>query len=188
MGLLLAQAGILSSPTSYSELTEAERIELLVKEITSPRPLIRTATDEALGMVLGPVSLMADDPSMGTYITSMSTSVSDMLEVMLFLKEEGVLGNKPNIVPLFETVDDLQHCGPLLRQIFALPVYRQHLDSIGYQEVMLGYSDSSKDGGYLAANWALQSAMREIAKVAEETGVPIRLFHGRGGTVGRGGV
>jgi phosphoenolpyruvate carboxylase len=187
MGLLLAQAGILSSPTSYSELTEAERIELLVKEITSPRPLIRTATDEALGMVLGPVSLMADDPSMGTYITSMSTSVSDMLEVMLFLKEEGVLGNKPNIVPLFETVDDLQHCGPLLRQIFALPVYRQHLDSIGYQEVMLGYSDSSKDGGYLAANWALQSAMREIAKVAEETGVPIRLFHGRGGTVGRGG-
>ncbi len=187
MGLLLAQAGVLVSPGSYSELSEPERIEVLVREITSSRPLIRTANDEALGMVLGPVALMANDPSMGTYITSMSTSVSDMLEVMLFLKEEGVLGNKPNIVPLFETVDDLQHCGPLLRQIFALPVYRAHIDAIGYQEVMLGYSDSSKDGGYLAANWALQSAMREIAAVSAETGVPIRMFHGRGGTVGRGG-
>ena len=187
MGLLLAQAGILATPTAYSQLSEPERIELLVREITSPRPLIRTANDDALQMVLGPVSLMASDPSMGTYITSMSTSVSDMLEVMLFLKEEGVLPNKPNIVPLFETVDDLQHCGPLLRQIFALPIYKQHIDAIGYQEVMLGYSDSSKDGGYLAANWALQSAMREIAAVSAETGVPIRLFHGRGGTVGRGG-
>ena len=187
MGLLLAQAGILDSPDAYAKLAEKERIELLVKEITSPRPLIRTATDDALGMVLDPVSLMANDSSMGTYITSMSTSVSDMLEVMLFLKEEGVLPSKPNIVPLFETVDDLQHCGPLLRQIFALPVYRAHIDAIGYQEVMLGYSDSSKDGGYLAANWALQSAMREIAAVSAETGIPIRLFHGRGGTVGRGG-
>ena len=187
MGLLLAQAGVLPTPNAYSQMKEPERIKLLVDEITSPRPLIRTADDEALQMVLGPVALMASDPSMGTYITSMSTSVSDMLEVMLFLKEEGVLANKPNIVPLFETVDDLQHCGPLLRQIFALPIYKAHIDAIGYQEVMLGYSDSSKDGGYLAANWALQSAMREIAKVSEETGVPIRLFHGRGGTVGRGG-
>ncbi len=187
MGLLLAQAGILSSSLDYTSLSESERIELLVQEISSPRPLIRTAVDEALTTVLGPIELMAGNSSMGTYITSMSTSVSDMLEVMLFLKEEGVLANKPNIVPLFETVDDLQHCGPLLRQIFALPVYRAHLDAIGYQEVMLGYSDSSKDGGYLAANWALQSAMREIAAVSAETGIPIRLFHGRGGTVGRGG-
>ncbi|MEI8281594.1 MAG: phosphoenolpyruvate carboxylase, partial [Armatimonadota bacterium] len=187
MGLLLAQAGILGSSLDYASLSESERIELLVREISSPRPLIRTAVDDALTTVLGPIELMANDTSMGTYITSMSTSVSDMLEVMLFLKEEGVLANKPNIVPLFETVDDLQHCGPLLRQIFALPVYRAHVDAIGYQEVMLGYSDSSKDGGYLAANWALQSAMREIATVSAETGIPIRLFHGRGGTVGRGG-
>ena len=187
MGLLLAQAGILPTASAYAEMNEPERIELLVREITSPRPLIRAANDEALNMVLGPVALMANDPSMATYITSMSTSVSDMLEVMLFLKEEGVLSNNPNIVPLFETVDDLQHCGPLLRQIFALPIYKAHIDAIGYQEVMLGYSDSSKDGGYLAANWALQSAMREIAAVSAETGIPIRLFHGRGGTVGRGG-
>ena len=187
MGLLLAQAGLLPSPEAYSTLSEPERIELLVREISNPRPLIRSSETEGLAMVLGPISLMTQEPSMGTYITSMSTSVSDMLEVMLFLKEEGTLANKPNIVPLFETVDDLQHCGPLLRQVFNLPVYREYVDSIGYQEVMLGYSDSSKDGGYLAANWALQSAMREIAAVSEEVGIPIRLFHGRGGTVGRGG-
>ena len=186
MGVLLAQAGVLDSPEAYSELPETQRIELLTQEITNPRPLVRNIS-EALLMVLAPIALMTREPSIGTYITSMSTSVSDMLEVMLFLKEEGTLVNKPNIVPLFETVDDLQHCGPLLRQIFALPVYREYLDTIGYQEVMLGYSDSSKDGGYLAANWALQSAMREIAEVSRETGIPIRLFHGRGGTVGRGG-
>lgn len=187
MGLLLAQAGLLPSADDYSALNEESRIELLAREIANPRPLIRSSESEGLAMVLGPISLMTQEPSMGTYITSMSTSVSDMLEVMLFLKEEGTLVNKPNIVPLFETVDDLQHCGPLLRQIFDLPVYREYVDSIGYQEVMLGYSDSSKDGGYLAANWALQSAMREIAAVSEEVGIPIRLFHGRGGTVGRGG-
>ncbi|MBS1728006.1 MAG: phosphoenolpyruvate carboxylase [Armatimonadetes bacterium] len=187
MGYLLAQAGILDSPEAYSALSEDERVAILAAEIANPRPLVRIADSEALAMVLGPIALMAQEPSMGTYITSMSTSVSDMLEVMLFLKEEGSLANRPNIVPLFETVDDLQHCGPLLRQLFALPVYRKYLDTIGYQEVMLGYSDSSKDGGYLAANWALQSAMRDIAGVSKETGIPIRLFHGRGGTVGRGG-
>lgn len=187
MTLLLYQAGVLPKGKIYEKLTEEERVEVLAQELANPRPLIRTTTDERVLMVLKPMLSMAQTPSMGTYITSMSTSISDILEVMLFLKEEGALLNKPNIVPLFETVDDLQHCGPLLRKLFALPVYRQYLDTIGYQEVMLGYSDSSKDGGYLAANWALQSAMREIAAVSEETGIPIRLFHGRGGTVGRGG-
>lgn len=187
MGLLLFQAGILESPDAYSKLNEDDRIKVLTQELANPRPLIRQADDDALSMVLDPMVLMANDPSMGTYITSMSTSVSDMLEVMLFLKEERVLEHKPNIVPLFETVDDLQRSGPLLRGMFDHPIYRPYVDSIGYQEVMLGYSDSSKDGGYLAANWALQSGMREIAAVSEETGIPIRLFHGRGGTVGRGG-
>ena len=189
MGLLLAQAGLIEKPEAYSAMREADRIALLASEIANPRPLIRHATSDELTNVLSPIFSMPDvhDRRSGTYITSMSTSVSDMLEVMLFIKEEGKLDSKPNIVPLFETVDDLQHCGPLLRQLFALPVYRQYVDEIGYQEVMLGYSDSNKDGGYLAANWALQSAMREIAAVSEEVGIPIRLFHGRGGTVGRGG-
>jgi phosphoenolpyruvate carboxylase len=188
---LFAQAGMTSV---YKSFSEEERIEILLKEIQNPRPLIRAPQSDTLNTVLGPMFVMRNTDGMNTYITSMSTSVSDMLEVMLFLKEEGLWsldelenGRKPNIVPLFETVDDLQHCGPLLRQLFAIPIYRQYIDAIGYQEVMLGYSDSSKDGGYLAANWALQSAMREIAAVSEETGVKIRLFHGRGGTVGRGG-
>ena len=189
MSLLLSQAGIIGMPDDYKAMSEMDRIDLLVREIQNPRPLIRSSGSDDLSKVLDPIYSLPEihERRAGTYITSMSTSVSDMLEVMLFLKEQDKLDSKPNIVPLFETVDDLLHCGPLLRQIFALPVYRAHIDSIGYQEVMLGYSDSSKDGGYLAANWALQSAMREIAAVSAETGIPIRLFHGRGGTVGRGG-
>lgn len=189
MGLLLSQAGILKTPEDYIAMAEADRVALLTKELANPRPLIRTSESDDLDNVLSPIYSLPDvhEGRSGTYITSMSTSVSDMLEVMLFIKEKGKLDSRPNIVPLFETVDDLQHCGPLLRQLFDLPVYRLYIEEIGYQEVMLGYSDSSKDGGYLAANWALQSAMREIAAVAEEVGIPIRLFHGRGGTVGRGG-
>lgn len=184
---LLAQAGVISAPEEYKALTEEQRIELLAREIANPRPLIREAEDETLADLLGSVGAIAQYKRNNTYITSMSTSVSDMLEVMLFLKEGNALGKMPNIVPLFETVEDLQHASSLLRGMFDVPVYRAHVDKIGYQEVMLGYSDSSKDGGYLAANWSLQNAMREIAQVSEETGIPIRLFHGRGGTVGRGG-
>jgi phosphoenolpyruvate carboxylase len=180
---LLALANVVSN---YKELSEEDRIPVLIQEIENPRPLIRETDSESICIVLDPISVMERE-RLHTYITSMSTSVSDVLEVMLFLKERGALRHKPNIVPLFETVDDLEHCGPLLRKLFQIPVYRDYVNQIGYQEVMLGYSDSSKDGGYLAANWALQSAMQEIAQVSKETGVPIRLFHGRGGTVGRGG-
>jgi phosphoenolpyruvate carboxylase len=91
-------------------------------------------------------------------------------------------------VPLFETIDDLHRSSGLMHSVFANAAFAGQLRARGSnQEVMLGYSDSSKDGGYLAANWALQSTIAELADVSEETGVPIRLFHGRGGTVGRGG-
>lgn len=181
---LLSESGVCSN---YRELSESDRIKLLCHEIENPRPLVRVATSETTKSVLDTIAVMKNSDGMETYITSMSTSVSDLLEVVLFLKEGGIWDRNVNVVPLFETVDDLQRSGSLLRELFDIPVYRAHINKIGYQEVMLGYSDSSKDGGYLAANWSLQSAMKTIAEVSQETGVKIRLFHGRGGTVGRGG-
>jgi phosphoenolpyruvate carboxylase len=136
------------------------------------------------------------DRAVTTYIISMTHGVSDILEVLIFLKESGLLRLKQdgsvesevNVVPLFETIEDLHDASDLLNSTFKIPAYAAHLKARGSsQEVMLGYSDSSKDGGYLAANWALQSTIASLAQLSQETGIPIRLFHGRGGTVGRGG-
>ena len=128
------------------------------------------------------------------HIISKTDSVSDMLELALMLQQAGLVegGADPvlhvNIVPLFETIGDLRGCGPIMDELFSLPWYRAALKSRGNtQEVMLGYSDSNKDGGYLTANWELYKAEIELVKVFEKHGVEMRLFHGRGGTVGRGG-
>jgi phosphoenolpyruvate carboxylase len=133
------------------------------------------------------------------YIISMCQSVSDMLEAAVFLKEAGLLsvvggasGDEPyspvGIVPLFETIDDLQRGSAILEAVLDIPLYRALVHARGeQQEVMLGYSDSNKDGGYLAANWALYRAELDLVESARKTGIRLRLFHGRGGTVGRGG-
>ena len=129
------------------------------------------------------------------YIISMCQSVSDMLEAAVLLKEVGLLdASGPDvhapvgIVPLFETIDDLQRGSSILEPALDLPVYRAIVSARGdSQEVMLGYSDSNKDGGYLAANWALYRAELDLVESARKTGIRLRLFHGRGGTVGRGG-
>lgn len=130
------------------------------------------------------------------YIISMCTSVSDMLEAAVLLKEVGVLdpgvGSEPScpigIVPLFETIEDLQGGADTLLATLDIPIYRAIVRSRGdSQEVMLGYSDSNKDGGYLAANWALYRAELDLVDAARKSGIRLRLFHGRGGTVGRGG-
>ncbi len=149
------------------------------------------------------------------YIISMCQSVSDMLEAAIFLKEAGLLdasGTGPDVaagaapgsdvaagaapapyapvgvVPLFETIDDLQRASSILEAVLDLPLYRALVHARGeQQEVMLGYSDSNKDGGYLAANWALYRAELDLVESARKTGIRLRLFHGRGGTVGRGG-
>ena len=114
-----------------------------------------------------------------------------MLEVALLLKEAGLLRESDlqvNIIPLFETIEDLRGCGEIMDTLFSIPEYRKLLESRGnVQEVMLGYSDSNKDGGFLTANWELYKAEVELVKVFEKFGVELRLFHGRGGTVGRGG-
>ena len=148
------------------------------------------------------------------YIISMCQSVSDMLEAAIFLKEAGLLdasgridvaagaapgsdvaaGAAPEpyspvgVVPLFETIDDLQRGSSILEAVLDIPLYRALVRARGeQQEVMLGYSDSNKDGGYLAANWALYRAELDLVESARKTGIRLRLFHGRGGTVGRGG-
>jgi phosphoenolpyruvate carboxylase len=126
------------------------------------------------------------------YIISKTDAVSDLLEVALMLQQVGLLGDchdlHLNIIPLFETIADLRSCGVIMDELFSIPLYRELLKSRGNtQEVMLGYSDSNKDGGYLTANWELYKAELELVRVFEKHGVELRLFHGRGGTVGRGG-
>ena len=196
---LLAWAGVHSD---YASLPEPERVELLAGELATRRPL----TTEGAGLSelarkeLGIIAAAAravdvfGPLAVPNYIISMCQSVSDMLEAAILLKEVGLLdaGDEPSspvgIVPLFETIDDLQRGASILEAALDLPVYRALVRSHGDgQEVMLGYSDSNKDGGYLAANWALYRAELDLVETARKTGIRLRLFHGRGGTVGRGG-
>jgi phosphoenolpyruvate carboxylase len=137
--------------------------------------------------------------AVNTYIISMTHGTSDILEVLLLAKETGLLRWRAegdsrrlesdiDVVPLFETIDDLRRCDALMRGLFGNRAYREQVRARGdFQEIMLGYSDSSKDGGFLAANWSLQDTQARMARVCKRAGVKLRLFHGRGGTVGRGG-
>jgi phosphoenolpyruvate carboxylase len=122
----------------------------------------------------------------------MTRGASDLLEVALLLKEVGLVDpageSRLNIVPLFETIDDLRHCSKIMDGLLALPAYRRLVASRGdTQEVMLGYSDSNKDGGFITSGWELYKAEIELVDVFQRHGVRLRLFHGRGGSVGRGG-
>ncbi|WP_158166736.1 phosphoenolpyruvate carboxylase [Mycolicibacterium smegmatis] len=197
---LLAWAGV---HPDYTSLSEPQRVELLAAEIATRRPLIREGADlsELAQKELGIVAAAAravkvfGPQAVPNYIISMCQSVSDMLEAAVLLKEAGLLdisGSTPyapvGVVPLFETIDDLQRGSSILEAALDLPEYRTMVDARdGHQEVMLGYSDSNKDGGYLAANWALYRAELDLVESARKTGIRLRLFHGRGGTVGRGG-
>ncbi len=130
-----------------------------------------------------------------TYIVSMTRSAEDLLRVMLLALEAGLLnlaGAKPvsrlDVVPLFETVDDLERAPEVMRSLFDDPVYSRQLEARGRkQEIMIGYSDSGKDAGMIAASWGLYRAQESLAEVCDDAGVELRLFHGRGGSVGRGG-
>ncbi len=200
VGELLAWAGV---HPDYRSLPEPDRVELLVAELGTRRPLIGTGADlsdlarKELDIcaaaaravrVFGPLAVP-------NYIISMCQSVSDMLEAAVLLKEAGLIDvsgpeaySPVSIVPLFETIDDLQRGSSILEAALDLPLYRSMVASrADSQEVMLGYSDSNKDGGYLAANWALYRAELDLVESARKTGIRLRLFHGRGGTVGRGG-
>ena len=173
---------------AYAEWDETARQDFLVKELSARRPLIPAdfRPDEEVREVLDTFAAAARLPAetLGAYIISFAMRPSDVLVVELLQKEARV--PRPlRVVPLFETIEALQGAGGVLRDLLAIPWYRERCG--GHQEVMIGYSDSAKDGGRLAANWELYKAQEEIVAVAGEARVEVTLFHGRGGSVGRGG-
>ena len=184
---------------NYGDLDEAARREVLLAALRTGRPLL--AGIEQYGDVakseLRIMQAAADihrrfgRAALPNHIISKTDAVSDLLELALMLQQVGLLEDDKlhlNIIPLFETIEDLRGCGVIMDELFSIPYYRELLKSRGNtQEVMLGYSDSNKDGGYLTANWELYKAELELVQVFEKHGIELRLFHGRGGTVGRGG-
>lgn len=189
---------------NYRGLSEQEKTELLLRELSSPRPLIpggqwdySEATNRELGIFAKAAEAVEKfGPRMVPHcIISMASSVTDVLEPMVLLKEFGLIkanGVTPtgsiDVIPLFETIDDLQRGAGILEELWKTDLYRNYLEQRdNVQEVMLGYSDSNKDGGYFSANWALYDAELRLVELCKKADVKLRLFHGRGGTVGRGG-
>src|SRR3954469_13288860 len=198
---LLAWAGVCPD---YVALDEDARVGLLVGELRMRRPLVRpdaqlsdTARGELDVLTAAAQQVAALGPrAIPNYVISMCESVSDVLEVAVLLKEVGLLDPDGKggptctvgISPLFETIEDLQRAAETMTAVLDQPLYRALLaNRSDVQEGMLGYSDSNKDGGYLAANWALYRAELALVELARREGIRLRLVHGRGGTVGRGG-
>lgn len=195
---LLCVAGV---EPGYAALPEDARVALLRRELESPRPLAsryatysdETASELAIMDAAAEAHARHGPQAITTYIVSMGKSVSDLLEVHLLLKEVGLYrpGDPPHAaimaVPLFETIEDLQAAPAVMRGWLALPEVAAIAKARGHQEVMIGYSDSNKDGGYLTSTWNLSKTSTALAPVFEEAGVAMQLFHGRGGAVGRGG-
>ncbi|MGD1904031.1 MAG: phosphoenolpyruvate carboxylase [Geitlerinemataceae cyanobacterium] len=195
-------------PKPYNDMDEAERVEWLTGELKTRRPLIPTEmpfSDVARETIetFRIVRLLQQEFGVElcqTYIISMSQEASDLLEVLLLAKEAGLYDPATGtgtlrVVPLFETVEDLKRAPGVMQDLFDLPLYRSMLDGghlreltdVALQEIMLGYSDSNKDSGFLSSNWEIHKAQKALQKVADPFGVKLRIFHGRGGSVGRGG-
>jgi len=186
--------------TEYLHLNEERRIELLRGELRSPRPLVspfvkyseETTGELEILRAAARIRRTYGPGAIRTAIISKTQGVSDLLELALLLKEVGLVTAtgraEVNIVPLFETIDDLRACVGVMDRLLSLPEYRRLVDSLGgEQEVMLGYSDSNKDGGFVTSGWELYKAEIGLIDVFKRHDVRIRLFHGRGGSVGRGG-
>ena len=178
----------------YADMPEAEKVALLSREIAGLRPLtarleFSPETNETVGLfrIVPTARAAAGDEAIQSYIISMTTGASNVLEVLLFARDAGLFGGI-DVVPLFETIEDLQNAPGIMASLFCNEVYRRHLEARGgSQQIMIGYSDSNKDGGYLRANWMLFQAQQALAQVCDEHSVKLTLFHGRGGTLGRGG-
>ena len=197
---LLAKAGVVAD---YRTLDEHARVELLAGELAGCRPLrsphlaysARTESELAILTLVARAHRKFGREAVQHYIISHCESVSDLLEVGILLKEVGLLRPGPqlaidlDIVPLFETIADLDACADIIDQVFRLPLCRALVAARGNcMEIMLGYSDSNKDGGYLTSNWSLYKAATKLVDVVcRAQDVRLRLFHGRGGSVGRGG-
>ena len=201
IGEVLAKVNIAKE---YNLLSEEEKVEALNRILLDPRPLLLSgesysektreviatfATIKRVHEEFGPVAIP-------NFIISMTQAPSDLLEVLVLAKEVGLYHLNPdnivssalNIVPLFETIGDLTTCKQIMRQMFEMPLYRHHLSLLrDKQEVMVGYSDGTKDGGTLTAQWEIYKAQIEIAELAKEYGVHVKFFHGKGGSLGRGG-
>lgn len=186
--------------SDYSALSEDAKCRLLLQElIEDPRPLSAATipkselleTELAIYQTARELKDRLGEDVIKQHIISHTETVSDMLELAIMLKEVGLLDKEHSriqIVPLFETIEDLQNAKGIMTDYLSLDIVKAWVkDQGGYQEVMLGYSDSNKDGGYLASGWTLYKAQNELTKLGEEYGVKMTFFHGRGGTVGRGG-
>ncbi|WP_026298425.1 phosphoenolpyruvate carboxylase [Cohnella laeviribosi] len=202
MAEVLAKAGV---TPNYAELSEEDKIELLHRLLSDSRPLLHASeslsegTKECLEVFR---TIYRAQDEFGTncitsYLISMTQGASDMLEVMVFAKEAGLFRREPDgsvvctlqSVPLFETIDDLHAAPAIMKKLFELPVYRKTVEAMGnLHEIMLGYSDSNKDGGMVTANWELRVALNELTRIAKDYGVKLKFFHGRGGALGRGGM
>jgi len=195
---LLKVAGV---EADYPVLDEPARVALLRRELAGPRPLAspfaaysdETASELAILHAAAVAHAVYGVEAITTYLISKADSVSDMLEVCILLKEAGLYrpGATPPspimVAPLFETIGDLEAAPRIMADWFALPEARALVAARGCQEVMVGYSDSNKDGGYLTSVWSLHQASRALAPVFADAGATMQLFHGRGGAVGRGG-
>ncbi|NNM78911.1 MAG: phosphoenolpyruvate carboxylase [Gallionella sp.] len=193
---------LLGTGTAYSALAESDKRKVLLAALQAGKPLLGNLANYSdvaqselrIMQTAAQIHQRFGRAALPNHIISKTDAVSDMLELALMLQQVSLLesGATPtlhiNIIPLFETIEDLRGCGPIMDELFAIPYYRELLKSRGNtQEVMLGYSDSNKDGGYLTANWELYKAELVLVKVFARHGIELRLFHGRGGTVGRGG-
>jgi len=172
----------------YAQWDEGQRLDFLQRELDSRRPLLpphfQPSAETAEVLATCRVAAQAAEESLGSYVISMARQASDVLAVQLLLKESG-LQRSMRVVPLFETLDDLNNAGPSIERLLGLPGYRERLN--GPQEVMIGYSDSAKDAGTTAAAWAQYRAQESLVEICRAHEVELLLFHGRGGTVGRGG-
>ncbi|MBM7552602.1 phosphoenolpyruvate carboxylase [Thalassobacillus pellis] len=189
---------------NYSELPEEKKLKVLQEVLEDPRPITllnEDYTEETQEMLkvfqtIKEAHQVFGERSIEVYLISMTEAASDLLEVLVLAKEAGIYRLHPNgevesvlnIAPLLETVDDLVAGPEILKTLFNMDVYSKHLQKLNqHQEVMLGYSDGSKDGGTLTANWKLYKAQQEIHDMAKEYGIGLKFFHGRGGSLGRGG-
>lgn len=197
----------LQLPRLYNDLSETEKVEWLTTELSTRRPLIPTElpiSEKARETVATFHMVRKLHQEFGqdicrSYVISMSNYASDILEVLLLAKEAGLYDpatgiGSLHIVPLFETVEDLRRSTAVMEELFELPLYLSMLkggyganDPAALQEVMLGYSDSNKDSGFLSSNWEIHKAQQSLQKVTDRYDIALRIFHGRGGSVGRGG-
>ena len=184
----------------YANMDEDNRIKLLVDELSSTRSLLRigwtysdlTTSELDILKEASRARITLGPQTITTAIISNTQSVSDVLELAVLLKQANLVSadgsSALQIVPLFETISDLRNCVRIMDRLLSIPQYKKLINSLGgVQEIMLGYSDSNKDGGFLTSGWELYKAQTTLIGLFESKGIKLRLFHGRGGTVGRGG-